>query len=193
MGIAISLVTIPKYIKKIDSSAFLKCNSLWGVVCAIGGESQEIDALNWYCNLVKIDIPGSVEIMRGFSKYKSLRELIFRTGRLRKIGGFNDCPSLSIIKIPRSVENINGFNSLVLNCTRDKRDSLRNGLNEVIFADDCELKEMEGFNGCELLKKIGIPCSIERLCGCNSIFLKDWASVIWGERAEPYNNECNFV
>jgi hypothetical protein len=181
MDFNISVITTPKRIEKIDSSAFFKCDSLCEIAFAMDGELREIDGFNSCGNILKIEIPGSVEIIRCFSKCKSLREVIFRTGRLRELGGLNDCPSLSRIEIPRSVEKINGLNSLLWNSTRDKLDNLSSGLEEVVFSDDCELKEIQGFNGCELLEQISIPCSVERLCGFNSILVKDTTHKVWND------------
>jgi hypothetical protein len=124
---------------------------------------------------------------------QSLREVIFRKGRLREIGGFDDCPSLSRIETTQSQEKINGFNSLGWNSTRDKSEDLSNRLNQVVFSDDCELKKMKGFNGDELLEKMSIPCSVERLCRFNSMFLKDTADEDWDQWIDAHSCDRKFV
>jgi hypothetical protein len=55
----ISVITIPQCTEKIDSSAWFSCE----VAFAIDGDSRGIHRFNWRRKILKVDIPGSVDII----------------------------------------------------------------------------------------------------------------------------------
>jgi hypothetical protein len=191
------VVTLPEWIEKTTNSAFSKCDSLREVVFPSAGALREINGFDECSSLQMIEIPISVETICGFSKCESLSSVIFRSGgKLREVVGFNDCPSLTRIEIPSSVEKMSGFSSLTWECDDvefRELSSLYCGLTEVRFVENGALKEIEGFNGCEFLKRIVIPGSVERISGFNSILVKDSLDADWEAWIEDHDGDDSFV
>ncbi len=80
-------VKLPKYLKTIDSSCFSGCQ-----------------------NLKEVTIPGSVEVVQGFSRCSKLEKVVISKGTVT-IGdyAFSECSSLGSVTIPSTVKKIGRY------------------------------------------------------------------------------------
>jgi hypothetical protein len=105
-------IVIPKWLKRISSSAFFKTD-IREIVFEDDSDMRELSGFNSCRFLRNLTMPGSIEVIRGFSRCTSLSDLYFGSGsKLRELSGFNDCVSLRNLFVPSSVEKITGFSSL---------------------------------------------------------------------------------
>jgi hypothetical protein len=105
--------------------------------------------------LSRIEIPPSIEEIRldcvvpAFTGFCSLTELVFPPGIvLRDLFGFTECPALSQIALPPSVERVNAFS----NCR---------ALREIHFSEEGRIRELDGFANLPSLFQVTIPSSVE--------------------------------
>jgi hypothetical protein len=104
---SISLIKSPLWIEKIVSSAFWKLDGVDHAVLIDGGRLWETRGFNDSLRVRWIFVAASVEIICRFSKCRLLSGVFFAHDiQLHALGGFDDCPCLVQIYIPRSVDII---------------------------------------------------------------------------------------
>jgi hypothetical protein len=87
--------------------------------------------------------------LRTGTRFPSLTELVFSPeNRVRHLCGFIDCPSLSEITLPPSVERVHAF----INCA---------ALREIHFSEAGSLRELDGFANLPSLCQVTIPSSVK--------------------------------
>jgi hypothetical protein len=78
-----------------------------------------------------IAIPGSVEIINGFSESAIKRIIFVENCVLREIQGSQQCVGLEAVESPANVEIINGYSE--------------SAVKRIAFSENCAVKEIDGF------------------------------------------------
>lgn len=147
-------VIIPNKVERIDDQAFYGCKNLKSVILPKDLQFIEKQTFSNCLSLVNVHIPDGVASIRedAFSFCERLKSLKFPS-KLKKIErfAFDNCVSLERVDLA-NVEEI--FDNAFSNCSN---------LETISFGDSLTTLGSKVFWGCDKLKKVILPASIESI------------------------------